>query len=149
MTELGENIARVLRPGDTVYLVGELGVGKTTLVQGIVRGLGYTGKVTSPTFALVNVYEAGIPVYHCDFYRLQEGDVLDLGLEDFLEKDGITLIEWPQKMMGELPSRALLIEITLTGNDYDLPRVVTIKGWGEEYEGRLEELKAIVGTGDR
>lgn len=147
MLRLGELIARGLGPGDTVYLVGELGAGKTTLAQGIVRGLGYEGPVTSPTFTIINVYQGRVPVYHCDFYRLQEDDVHDLGLEDILEKEGVVLVEWPERLGRELPRRALVIKIDVVDGDYDQPRRVRVTGWGEEYESRVEELKSIVGSG--
>jgi len=147
MLQLGELIAKRLVPGDTVYLMGELGAGKTTLAQGIVRGLGYAGRVTSPTFALINVYQGRIPVYHCDFYRLEEKDFYDIGIEDYLEKEGIVLIEWPERLSRELPGRALLIKIDLVDDDYEGPRLVTITGKGKRYEGRVEELKTIVSVG--
>jgi len=148
MVQLGEKIARVLQAGDTVYLVGEIGAGKTTLARGIVKGLGYAGRVTSPTFTIVNMYEARIQVYHCDFYRLGEEDLPDLGLEDFLEKDAVVLVEWPEKMERGLPGRGLVIELGLIAGDYDLPRIVDIKGVGATGAARVEELKAIVGAGD-
>jgi tRNA threonylcarbamoyladenosine biosynthesis protein TsaE len=148
MIQFGERMARILKSGDIVYLMGELGAGKTTLARGLARGLGYQGRVTSPTFTVLNIYQGVLPVYHCDFYRLGEGDACDLGLEDFLEKDGVTLVEWPEQMARALPARGFAVRILLTDNDYDLPRIVQIRGLGNEYEARLEELKTVVSPGN-
>lgn len=147
MHELGEAIAGVLERSDLVYLIGELGVGKTTLVRGIAMGLGYSGRVNSPTFAIMNIYDTDPPIFHFDFYRLGTCDMYDLGLEDYLEKDGISIIEWPQ--MGEifLPDEALLINIYLIDNDYDKGRILEIQGRSEKYRQKIEELARNVGTG--
>jgi len=150
MEQLGEKIADVLNSRDLVYLIGELGAGKTTLVRGITRGLGYQGRVTSPTFTLMNIYPAELPIYHFDFYRLEGNELSDLGLEEYLEQDGIALIEWPQSGLaspertgshGILPDEALLIKIELTEDDYDRERLVTIFARGERYQHKLEELQ--------
>ena len=147
MVRLGELLAQGLAPGDVVYLMGELGAGKTTLARGIARGLGYLGQVTSPTFTLMNIYAGRVPIYHCDFYRLEEGDIHDLGIEDYLERDGVTLVEWPERLLDDLPGRAFYINIEVQDGDYEGPRLVTVIGKGAEYEGRMEELNRIVGAG--
>ena len=90
----GERLAAVLGPGDVVALTGELGAGKTCFVQGLVRGLGATTAATSPTFVLVNEYRGRLPVHHVDVYRTQSlSELLDFGLEELLDSDGVTLIE--------------------------------------------------------
>ncbi len=147
MMLLGELLAQGFVPGDTVYLIGELGAGKTTLAKGIARGLGYPGQVTSPTFTLMNIYVGRIPIYHCDFYRLEKGDIHDLGIEDYLEKDGVTVIEWPERLLDDLPGEAFFVNIEVVDGDYEGPRLVTVTGKGPGYEGRMRELTRIVGAG--
>lgn len=142
--ELGRHIARVLESQDTVYLIGELGAGKTTLVRGIARALNYKGRVNSPTFTLMNVYNSTPPIFHFDFYRLEGGDVLDIGLDDYLEREGIVLIEWPQLAEEFLPQEALHINIELVEDDYDRERRVIISGRGKRYTEKLERLKKYV-----
>ena len=143
MISLGRLLARVLEKNDVVYLTGELGAGKTTLVRGITRGLGYNGRVTSPTFTLMNIYAAEIDIFHFDFYRLQGNDLADLGLEEYLEKEGLSLVEWPQVADNLLPPEALLINIELVEEDYERERLVTISGRGQRYQAKVEELKSI------
>jgi tRNA threonylcarbamoyladenosine biosynthesis protein TsaE len=143
MQSLGKLLARLLEKNDIVYLIGELGAGKTTLVRGIARGLGYTGRVTSPTFTLMNIYQAGINMYHFDFYRLEGSDLDDLGLEDYLEKDGLSLIEWPQAGENILPPEGLLVQIELVEGDYERERLVKINGRGQRYQDKVEELKKL------
>lgn len=147
MLRLGSAIAQVLASGDVVYLRGVLGAGKTTLVRGVARGKGCQQRVTSPTFTLMNIYPASAPLYHFDFYRLGSADLSDLGLEDYLERDGICLIEWPEIGMPSLPEQALYIDIDLVDNDYDLERRVSIGGDGESYCQKIKELERIVDTG--
>lgn len=149
MLELGQALASVLGPGDIVYLRGILGAGKTVLVRGVARGRGYDGPVTSPTFTLMNIYPAQPPIYHFDFYRLETPDLDDLGLEEYLEGGGISLLEWPQVGDAVLPREALGVDINLSGDDYDLPRRVSFSAQGDKYRQKLERLKAIVDTCDR
>ncbi len=141
MQHLGLNIAPLLSGGDIVYLLGELGTGKTTLVKGIAKGMGYTGKVTSPTFTIMNIYPADPDIYHFDFYRLGKNDLSDLGLDDYLAGDGVTLIEWPEIGQGILPQEALIININLVADDYDLGRNVDITAQGSYFEQKIEEIK--------
>lgn len=148
MEDFGGRLASVLRPGDVLYLSGELGAGKTTLVRGAARRLGYQGRVTSPTFTIMNIYQTNPPIYHFDFYRLENNDLEDLGLGDYLEKDGIAFIEWPC-LTGELPDQALHIQIELVDDDYERERRVLVSASGLEYDARLKELKKVVDTGDR
>lgn len=149
MLKLGQNLATVLTAGDIVYLLGNLGAGKTTLARGIARGLGFKGRVTSPTFTLMNIYNGTPPIYHFDFYRLQGGEVEDLGLEDYLEREGISLIEWPPLKEADLPQEALLVEIKLKDDDYDKERLVHIWGQGDKYQSKIEGLMQVVYPGHR
>lgn len=141
MQSLGEKLATLLKPKDVVYLIGDLGAGKTTMVQGIAKGLKYEGRVTSPTFTIMNIYPTNPEIYHYDFYRLEGSDLDDLGLADYVEREGITLIEWPNFATNLLPKEALVITINLTEDDYDKPRLVAFKALGERYYLLLEELK--------
>lgn len=110
---LGAALARACAPGTVVYLVGELGAGKTTLVRGWLRGLGYRGTVKSPTYTLVEPYEvAGLRLYHCDLYRLNDPEELEyLGLRDSLDDRSLLLIEWPSRGGDRLPPADLTITL--------------------------------------
>ncbi len=149
MQKLGRDLAGVLGENDVVYLLGELGVGKTVLVRGLARALGYAGPVTSPTFTIMNVYPSTPPIYHFDFYRLESPDLADLGLADYLECGGVSLIEWPQVGKGILPQDAIRLEITLQDDDYDGARQVKILAQGQPYHDKLERLRQIVDLGNR
>jgi len=143
MVGLGRLLAGVLEINDIVYLIGELGAGKTTLVRGIARGLGYTGRVTSPSFTLMNIYQAQINIFHFDFYRLEDSDLDDLGLDDYLDKDGLCLIEWPQVGENILPAEALVLNIAIVNGDYERERIVELCPRGNRYRAKVEELRKI------
>ena len=107
-----------LNPGDVVALIGDLGMGKTCLTQGIARGAGIDEEqtVNSPSYILINEYAGKIPIYHIDLYRLQQlEDIVALGLEEYLEGDGICVIEWADRMGELLP--ASYIQVKITGED--------------------------------
>ncbi len=111
----GEKFANQLKPGQLIYLHGDLGAGKTTLVRGILRGLGYQDKVKSPTFTLVEPYEfEHFSLYHLDLYRLTDSDELEaLGFRDYLQASSICLIEWPENAADFLPAADLHIHIEI------------------------------------
>ena len=114
----GEQLAARLGPGDVVALTGELGAGKTCFVQGLARGLGVAGGVTSPTFVLVNEYRGRLPVHHVDVYRTQSlTELLDLGLEDLIGGDGVTVIEWADRCEPLLPPRTVRVHIDGVGDE--------------------------------
>ena len=102
---LGESWAQTLVGGEVFALHGVLGSGKTQLVKGIARGLGYRGDVTSPTFTIVHEYRGGrLPIYHLDLYRLAgANEAIDMGLEEYIPSDGVTIIEWPERIANILP----------------------------------------------
>ncbi|MDD5131227.1 MAG: tRNA (adenosine(37)-N6)-threonylcarbamoyltransferase complex ATPase subunit type 1 TsaE [bacterium] len=108
----GRKLARQLKPGDLVCLSGGLGAGKTCLVQGIARGLQVKDYVNSPTFKIINEYAGKIPVYHFDLYRL-EGltDLRELGYEEYFYGQGLSLVEWAEKIIPFLPKQYLRIEL--------------------------------------
>jgi len=115
---LGKSIGGLLRPGDVVALIGDLGAGKTTLAKGIAAGAGVEdeSEVTSPTFVLVNEYQGRFTVYHADLYRLQESrEVEDLGWEEIIFGEGISLLEWAEKIPGILPEERIEVRISWIG----------------------------------
>ena len=97
---IGYNMGKAAKPGDIYCLSGTLGAGKTVFSQGFARGLGYTGRVTSPTFTIMNTYEGGrLNLYHFDLYRLEnETDLESIGYEEYFYSDGCCLVEWPERM---------------------------------------------------
>ena len=115
--ELGARLARALHPRLIIYLKGELGAGKTTLVRGALRELGYTGRVKSPTYALVEVYcLSRLYLHHFDFYRFKDpAEWIDAGFRDVFGGENVCLVEWPEKAGGLLPSADL--EISLEHQD--------------------------------
>jgi tRNA threonylcarbamoyladenosine biosynthesis protein TsaE len=114
---LGTALGKSLAQGGVVALVGTLGAGKTRLVQSIAVALGADRRlVNSPTFVLIQEYEAALPVYHCDTYRLRNvEEFLDLGIDEIFESHGVCLIEWADRVAGVLPPDHLRIDIDVTG----------------------------------
>ena len=122
---LGETWGRAAQRGLVIGLSGDLGAGKTRLVKGIARGLGITARVHSPTFTLVNEYGGGrLRLFHLDLYRLEtRGQMVSAGLEEFLQPDGVTVIEWAEKMVNEewqmkneeKPRRMIFVKIEILG----------------------------------
>lgn len=117
--KFGRNLAKQLKEKDVVCIYGELGAGKTCLVKGIVDGLGLTTEyVRSPTFAIINKYNGKSPVYHLDFYRIESAsEIEELGIDEFSGKEGITLIEWPEKIVKYLPETRWEIKIDVLGEN--------------------------------
>ncbi len=108
----GRDLAQILRPGDVVALFGELGTGKTRLVQGVASGLGVTDYVTSPSFTIINEYRGRVPVYHFDFYRLDHvGQAAALGLDEYFYGEGVSLIEWAERVRALLPPERVEIRL--------------------------------------
>lgn len=142
--EVGRTIAELLEPRDTVVLTGDLGAGKTTLVQGVGAGLGVEESVGSPTFTLVREYAGRLPVAHVDVYRLERvQEVLDLGLDELGEPDRVLLIEWGDAVQDLLPNDRLRVEIT-TGEGDDEVRRIRLSPQGGAWASRWERLEAAL-----
>ncbi len=117
MLALGAQLAGELGGGQVWTLAGDLGAGKTTLVRGMLRGLGFSGRVKSPSYGLVESYELGrIVVHHLDLYRLSDPGELDfIGLEDLLDETSVLLVEWPERAAGRLPPVTTRLWIGIDG----------------------------------
>jgi tRNA threonylcarbamoyladenosine biosynthesis protein TsaE len=141
--DLGAALATLLLPRDTVMLTGDLGAGKTTLVQGIGRGLGVEEQVASPTFTLVKEYGGRLDVVHVDVYRLERvQDVVDLGLDELGGPDRVLLVEWGDAVQDLLPDDRLRVELTTEPTGDEARRIaLTPRGrsWALRWE-RLEQL---------
>jgi tRNA threonylcarbamoyladenosine biosynthesis protein TsaE len=126
--ELGRKIGEVLKPGDILGFYGELGSGKTTMIKGIAMGLGVKEEnlVKSPSFIMINEYKGRFPIYHIDLYRIKNtGEILSIGLDDYLYSDGVCLIEWAEKAEGDLPENLIKVELEVVKPE---ERKVTISG---------------------
>jgi tRNA threonylcarbamoyladenosine biosynthesis protein TsaE len=135
---LGARLAAVLPPGGILYLQGELGTGKTTLVRGLLRALGQPGTVRSPTYTLVEPYTlAGRHLVHLDLYRLADPEELEwLGLRDFLDGQTVLLVEWPERGRGVLPAADLIIALSYAGSGRHC-ELLPVSARGAELVARL------------
>lgn len=126
--ELADAFAKVLKPPMVVLLTGDLGSGKTTFVKEVVSALGCDDLVTSPTFTLLNTYDAKFPVYHFDMYRLSSAEeAMNVGFEEYFDKkslDGVCFVEWAENVEGLINDVDYVIQIDKTG---ETKRTVTIK----------------------
>lgn len=126
---LGARLAGVLSPGAVVAYRGGLGMGKTAFTRGLARGLGYVGRVTSPTFTIVNEYEGGrLPLFHFDMYRLGSAEELfDIGWEDYLDRGGVCAVEWSEQVAEALPPETVFVALTRHPENPSW-RTITIEG---------------------
>ena len=138
--QLGAAIAELVRPGDLVLLAGELGAGKTALVQGLGRGLGITEPIISPTFMLARQHDGGrLMLHHLDVYRLEQmQEVFDVGLPEVLDDGGVTVIEWGDAIAPALPADYL--EVRLRFGDGDDDRVIDVRVVGPRWSARTRAL---------
>jgi tRNA threonylcarbamoyladenosine biosynthesis protein TsaE len=142
---LGGRIARNLRKGDIICLCGDLGSGKTVLAKGIAEGLGIDKReVVSPTFILMRRYEGRLPLYHFDLYRLLEaGEMADLGYEEYFFDNGVSVIEWAERLGGLTPDTYLKIKIkTMDGKK----RRITLSAKGGRYKGVIDKIHENTGA---
>ena len=133
---LAEMIGRILSAGSLITLSGDLGAGKTTFTQGLARGLGIEKRVTSPTFTIMKEYKGRLPLYHIDAYRLEDIDQ-DLGFEEYIDGDGVCVIEWADFIENVLPQDKLSINLTINDDD---SRMLVFTADGERYEEVLDRL---------
>lgn len=143
--EVGEALASLLRPRDAVVLTGELGAGKTTLVQGVARGLGIEDQVSSPTFTLVKEYSGILDLAHVDVYRLDRmQQVVDLGLEELGGGDDVLLVEWGDTIEELLPGDRLRVELLTDDAAGESVRSIAIETVGAAWDERVAELEAAL-----
>lgn len=129
--ELAENIESEKFPGMVICLNGELGSGKTVFVKGFAKALGIQETITSPTFSLVKEYLDGeMPLYHMDVYRIEDSKE-SFGLSDYLNQDGVCIIEWPEMIEDQLPEERLEVKIKVIADDV---RVFVFTPYGQQYE---------------
>jgi tRNA threonylcarbamoyladenosine biosynthesis protein TsaE len=143
--KIGKAIARHARKGDIVCLSGQLGAGKTVLTKGIASGLGIAkNKVISPTFVLIREYpHARLPLYHFDLYRLDTpSDILALGYEEYFYDDGLTVVEWADRLKYLLPAEYLKIELSIRK---DKKRLLVFEAAGSRYRRLLEKINEDTG----
>ncbi|MEW6685116.1 MAG: tRNA (adenosine(37)-N6)-threonylcarbamoyltransferase complex ATPase subunit type 1 TsaE [Candidatus Edwardsbacteria bacterium] len=136
--ELGKRLGGTLKPGDFVALIGELGSGKTTFIQGLGKGLGVSSVMTSPTFIIISEYKGDLPVYHFDLYRLKDlEELFNLGYEEYFYGDGVAIIEWAEKVESLLPEKRLEVRLKYLS---DREREITLIPKGERYEILLKDI---------
>jgi len=124
---LGVKIGNLLKKGDVIAMQGTLAAGKTTITKGIAQSLGVSDTITSPTFCLISEYSGKMPLYHMDVYRLEGGeDFINLGTDDMIYGDGVSIIEWSEKIMDELPKKTIVLKIEPQD---DGSRIITIDNW--------------------
>ncbi|MCQ2010416.1 MAG: tRNA (adenosine(37)-N6)-threonylcarbamoyltransferase complex ATPase subunit type 1 TsaE [Sporolactobacillus sp.] len=131
-----ERLATFLRPGDVLTLSGDLGAGKTVFTKGLAKGLGIQEMVNSPTFTIVKEYQSGrLPLFHMDVYRISDEE--DIGLEDYFDQDGVTVIEWAENIPSWLPDDLLSVTIERVNEQ---ERRITCKASGSRSEHINEEI---------
>lgn len=137
--ELAQNIESEKFPNMVICLIGDLGTGKTIFTKGFANALEVDEEITSPTFNIIKEYTTGeLPLYHMDVYRL-DGKVEDLGIEEYYNKKGITIIEWADMIPKYLPDKRLEIKFKTSGEDEN-KRIITITPYGKKYEELCEAV---------
>ncbi|ADQ15275.1 bifunctional tRNA (adenosine(37)-N6)-threonylcarbamoyltransferase complex ATPase subunit type 1 TsaE/phosphotransferase [Halanaerobium hydrogeniformans] len=145
-SDFAQKIAAYIEPPVLILLKGELGSGKTLIAQGIASALGYEKEVTSPTFNLVQEYQGALEIIHMDLYRLNKSEeLIEIGFEDYLNRDAVILIEWPEIALSLIPADFIFIEINkITSNK----REIIISGEGKKTERFVERLFENVNSWD-
>lgn len=135
--EIGTKLGELLFPGAVICLIGDLGAGKTTMTQSLAKSLGVDDYITSPTFTIVNEYEGRMPLYHFDVYRIGcSEEMYDIGFDEYIDSDGVCIIEWANIIEDILPDEYLHIELKYK----DMSREMILNPVGEKYEKIVEEL---------
>ncbi|RHB46657.1 tRNA (adenosine(37)-N6)-threonylcarbamoyltransferase complex ATPase subunit type 1 TsaE [Exiguobacterium sp. AM39-5BH] len=135
---VAEKLATLVKAGTVITLNGDLGAGKTTFTQGFGKGLGVTRNVNSPTFTIMKQYQGRLPLYHMDVYRLEDtGD--DIGLEEYINGDGVAIVEWSNLIESSLPTERLAITIERLGDE---ERQLTFAPVGNVYNALVKKVLA-------
>jgi tRNA threonylcarbamoyladenosine biosynthesis protein TsaE len=135
--DIGYKLGKLLDKKSILCLIGDLGAGKTTLTQSIAKGLEVDDYITSPTFTIVNEYEGRVPLYHYDVYRIGSSDEMyDIGFDEYINSDGVCIIEWANLIEDILPDEYLYIDIKYKENG----REMILNPKGEKYEEIIKEL---------
>ncbi|GAG61062.1 unnamed protein product [marine sediment metagenome] len=138
---LGKEVSKLTKPGDLLAFYGELGAGKTCFIQGISQGLKVKDYVTSPSFTIINEYQGKIPIYHFDLFRLDNAEeILELGYKEYFYGEGLTVIEWAEKIEQLLTKEHLKIEIKFKDR---YQRTISFIPQGDRFNKFLEELNRI------
>ena len=138
---LGEKIGQKLQAGDVLVLDGDLGAGKTTFTKGLAKGLDIPDIIKSPTFTIIHEYHDGrLPLYHMDAYRLENGGAADLGLEEYFDSDGVSVVEWAEFVEDELPAEFLAIHFRRT--DDENKRVLEFEPHGDHFAQIVKNVVA-------
>lgn len=140
--EIGYKLGKLLQKGDVVCISGGLGAGKTIFSAGIAWGLGVEGYITSPTFTIVNEYDGIMPVYHFDVYRIGSTDeMFEIGFEEYLDGDGVVIIEWSELIESILPDQYIQVTIERDRDNLQDGRSITIDFKGARYKEYDNKLK--------
>lgn len=135
--DIGYRLGTLLHPGSVICLIGDLGAGKTTMTQSLAKALEVDDYITSPTFTIVNEYEGKMPLYHFDVYRIGSSDEMyDIGYDEYINSNGVCIIEWANLIEDILPEEYLHIELRYK----DMGREMILNPIGEKYENIVKEL---------
>ncbi len=147
---IGEVLGKLLTPGTIIGLNGELGAGKTVFVKGIARGLNIQEEPNSPTFVIMNKYEGRIPLYHFDLYRISSAEELEgIGYEDYFYGNGVTVVEWSDRVREIFPDRTIRVEITIPDEPdgkAETVRRINIEGkdiWLSSFKNTVEQASQL------
>ncbi|HER23978.1 MAG TPA: tRNA (adenosine(37)-N6)-threonylcarbamoyltransferase complex ATPase subunit type 1 TsaE [Candidatus Atribacteria bacterium] len=136
--KIGKKVGKLAKPGDLIAFYGELGAGKTCFIQGISQGLKVQEYVTSPSFNIINEYKGKIPIFHFDFYRIdKEEEILGLNYEEYFYGEGLTVVEWSEKVEQFLPQEHLKIDIKFKDRSQ---RLISFEPRGGRFNNFIEEL---------
>ncbi|AQW21871.1 tRNA (adenosine(37)-N6)-threonylcarbamoyltransferase complex ATPase subunit type 1 TsaE [Lentilactobacillus curieae] len=139
--ELGKKLASLLKAGDVILLDGDLGAGKTTFTKGLGEGLGIKRSIKSPTFTIIREYSGGrLPLYHMDVYRLEDGSGDELGLDEYFEGDGVSVVEWSQFVADTLPEDYLKISFQRLDNEAESERELTFEGANSRFNNMINDV---------
>lgn len=140
--QLGIAIGKLVSAGDVIILSGDLGAGKTTFTKSLALGLGIKQMIKSPTYTIIREYQTGrLPLYHMDVYRI-DGEADELGLEEYFEGDGVSVVEWGKLLKEALPEDYLTIFLEKDPNNFD-KRIMTIDAQGEKAKQLLQKIKKL------